>query len=63
MFMLKSNIIERTSIIADMARYHDIFIILFVDDIRPSERSIQRYRREYGCYFEVLYANDIKKSL
>ena len=45
--------IDRTSIIADMARYHDIFKYV-CDDIRPSERSIQRYRREYGRYFEVL---------
>ena len=45
--------IDRTSIIADMARYHDIFRFV-CDDIRPSERSIQRYRREYGRYFEVL---------
>ena len=32
--------IDRTSIIADMARYHDIFKYV-CDDIRPSERSIQ----------------------
>lgn len=36
---------------------------MFVNDIRPSERSIQRYRREYGRYFEVLFAKmTIKKS-
>ncbi|WP_407382103.1 transposase [Methanobrevibacter sp.] len=45
--------IDRASIIEDMARYHDIFRFV-CDDIRPSERSIQRYRREYGRYFEVL---------
>ena len=39
-----------TSVIADMVRYHDIFKYV-CDDIRPSERSIQRYRREYGHYF------------
>ena len=37
--------IDRTSVIADMARYHDIFRYV-CDDIRPSERSIQRYRKE-----------------
>ncbi|MEE3489838.1 MAG: transposase [Methanobrevibacter sp.] len=53
--------IDRTSIIADMARYHDIFKYV-CDDIRPSERSIQRYRREYGCYFEVLLQMTLKKA-
>ena len=53
--------IDRTSIIADMARYHDIFKYV-CDDIRPSERSIQRYRREYGCYFEVLLKMTLKKA-
>lgn len=33
--------IDRTSIIADMARYHDIFRY-DCDDIRPSEKSIQQ---------------------
>jgi transposase len=53
--------IDRTSIIADMARYHDIFRYVS-DDIRPSERSIQRYRREYGQYFEVLLQMTLKKA-
>ena len=53
--------IDRTSIIADMARYHDIFKYIF-DDIRPSERSIQRYRRVYGHYFEVLLQMTLKKK-
>ena len=53
--------IDRTSIIADMAKYHDIFRYVS-DDIRPSERSIQRYRREYGCYFEVLLQMTLKKA-
>ena len=53
--------IDRASIIADMARYHDIFRFI-CDDIRPSERSIQRYRREYGRYFEVLLQMTLKKA-
>ncbi len=53
--------IDRTSIIADMVRYHDIFRYVS-DDIRPSERSIQRYRREYGQYFEVLLQMTLKKA-
>ena len=44
-----------------MARYHDIFRYV-CDDIRPSERSIQRYRREYGRYFEVLLQMTLKKA-
>lgn len=53
--------IDRTSIITDMARYHDIFKYV-CDDIRPSERSIQRYRREYDHYFEVLLQMTLKKA-
>lgn len=44
-----------------MARYHDIFKYV-CDDIRPSERSIQRYRREYDHYFEVLLQMTLKKA-
>ena len=44
-----------------MAKYHDIFRYVS-DDIRPSECSIQRYRREYGCYFEVLLQMTLKKA-
>ena len=44
-----------------MVRYHGIFRYV-CDDIRPSERSIQRYRREYGRYFEVLLQMTLKKA-
>ena len=54
--------IDRTSIIADMARYHDIFRYV-CDDIRPSERSIQRYRREYSSYFKALFINNLEKGI
>ena len=57
----KIQYIDRTSIIADMARYHEIFRYV-CDDIQPSERSIQRYRREYGRYFEVLLQMTLKKA-
>ena len=53
--------VDRTSIIADMAMHHDIFKYV-CDDIRPSECSIQRYRREYGRYFEVLLQMTLKKA-
>ncbi|WP_367242754.1 transposase, partial [uncultured Methanobrevibacter sp.] len=53
--------IDRTSIITDMVGYHDIFKYV-CDDIGPSERSIQRYRREYGRYFEVLLQMTLKKA-
>ena len=39
--------IDRTSIITDMTGYHDIFRFV-CDDIKPFERSIQRYQRECG---------------
>lgn len=36
--------IDRTTIIPDMARHHDILKYVY-DDIRPYEHSIQRYSR------------------
>ena len=53
--------IDSTSVIADMARYHDVFRYV-CDDVRPSERSIQRYRQKYGRYFEVLLKMTLKKA-
>ena len=47
--------------ITDMAKYHEIYRFVS-DDVRPSERSVQRYRREYGCYFEVLVQMTLKKA-
>ena len=41
--------IDRTSIITDRARYHDIFKIC-LHNIRPSERSIQQHLKEYDHY-------------
>ena len=58
--MLKFSIYDSTSVIADMARYHDVFRYV-CDDVRPSERSIQRYRQKYGRYFEVLLKMTLKK--
>ena len=37
--------VESAKYIADMARYHEIYRFVS-DDVQPSERSIQRYRRE-----------------
>ncbi len=57
----KINHVESTKHIADMAKYHDIYKFV-CDGITPSERSIQRYRREYGSYFEVLLQMTLKKA-
>ena len=53
--------VESAKIIADMARYHEIYKYVS-DDIKPSERSIQRYKNEYGRYFEVLLRLTLKKA-
>ena len=45
-----------------MARYHDIFRYVCYD-IKSSERSIQRYQREYDRYFEVLLQMTLKKDI
>lgn len=57
---VKTEHIDSAAVIADMARYHDIYKYVS-DDVKPSERSIQRYRREYGEYFEVLLQMTLKK--
>jgi hypothetical protein len=53
--------VESAKYIADMARYHEVYRFVS-DDVKPSERSVQRYRREYGCYFEVLVQMTLKKA-
>ena len=53
--------VESAKYIADMAKYHEVYKYVS-DDIQPSERTIQRYRREYGCYYEVLVQMTLKKS-
>ena len=45
--------IESARIIAEMAKYHDIYKYV-CDGITPSERTIQRYRDNYGEYYEQL---------
>ncbi|WP_458405716.1 transposase [Methanobrevibacter sp.] len=49
----KIDHIESARVIEEMAKYHDIYKFV-CDRIRPSERSIQRYRDEFGQYYEVL---------
>ena len=52
---------DSARVIADMAKYHDIFKYV-CDGITPSERSIQRYRDEYGEYYEQLLEMTLKKA-
>ncbi len=42
--------LESAKYISDMAKYHEIYKFVS-DDIKPSERSIQRYKDKYGSYF------------
>ena len=53
--------VESAKYISDMAKYHEIYKFVS-DDIKPSERSIQRYRDKYGSYFEVLLKMTLKKA-
>jgi hypothetical protein len=39
--------VESVKYITDMAKYHEIYCFVS-DDLRPSKRSVQRYRRKYG---------------
>lgn len=57
----KTQHIDSAAVITDMARYHYIYKYVS-DDVKPSERSIQRYRCEYGEYFEVLLQMTLKKK-
>ena len=52
---------DSARVIADMAKYHDVFKYV-CDGITPSERSIQRYRDEYGEYYEQLLEMTLKKA-
>lgn len=53
--------IESARVIEEMAKYHDIYKFV-CDRIKPSERSIQRYRDEYGQYYEVLLQMTLKMA-
>jgi len=53
--------VESAKYIADMGKHHEVYRFVS-DDVQPSECSVQRYRREYGHYFEVFSPNDFKKS-
>ena len=57
----KIEYMDSARIIADMAKYHDIFKFV-CDGITPSERLIQRYREEYGEYYEQLLEMTLKKA-
>jgi len=49
----KIDHIESARVIEEMAKYHDIYKFV-CDRITPSERSIQRYRNDFGPYYELL---------
>lgn len=57
----KMEHMDSARVIADMAKYHDIFKFV-CDGIIPSERSIQRYREEYAEYYEQLLQMTLKKA-
>ena len=57
----KIDHIESARVIGEMAKYHDIYKFV-CDRIKPSERSIQRYRDEYGKYYEVLLQMTLEKA-
>ena len=57
----KIDHIESARVIEEMAKYHDIYKFV-CDRIKPSERSIQRYRDEYGKYYEVLLQMTLEKA-
>lgn len=54
--------IDSMRFLADMVKYHDIY--KFVGGgIQPSERSLQRYRQEYGKYLNELLKMTLKKAV
>ena len=58
----KIDHIESARVIAEMTKYHDIYKFV-CDRIKPSERSIQRYRDEFGRYYEVLLQMTLKMAV
>ena len=57
----KIDHVESARIIADMAKYHDIYKFV-CDGFTPSERTIQRYRVKYGKYYEILLQKTLEKA-
>ena len=57
----KINHTDNVEFISKMARHHDLYKFV-CDGITPSVRSIQRYRNEYGKYFELLLQMTLKKA-
>ena len=58
----KIDHIESARVIEEMTKYHDIYKFV-CDRIKPSERSIQRYRDELGKYYEVLLQITLKTAV
>ena len=58
----KIDHIESARVIEEMTKYHDIYKFV-CDRIKPSERSIQRYRDELGKYYEVLLQMTLKTAV
>ena len=57
----KIDHIESARVIAEMAKYHDIYKFV-CDRINPSERTIQRFRDEYGPHYEELLQMTLMKA-
>lgn len=57
----KCNHIESAEVIADMVKYHDIYRFV-CDGFKPSARTIQRYRKKYGKYFNILIQKTLEKA-
>ena len=58
----KIDHIESAIVIEEMTKYYDIYKFV-CDRIKPSERSIQRYRDEMGKYYEVLLQMTLKTAV
>lgn len=54
--------IDSMRFLADMVKFHDIYKFVGCG-IQPSERSLQRYRQEYGKYFNEILKMTLKKAV
>ena len=53
--------ITSSRVIGDMVKFHDVYKYV-CDGLCPSDRTIRRYREEYGPYYEKLLKQTLKKA-
>ncbi|MDR2623845.1 MAG: hypothetical protein LBC39_04645 [Methanobrevibacter sp.] len=59
--MVKSIEISSTEEIADLVKYHHFYQFV-ADDMRPSDRTLNRFKEEYGLLIRIRITININYS-